>query len=136
MTRRAFATFCGAAFGTAAVAAPQAVPVEPFVELSARLTGFRADTLDRRFAIALAQALAAAGHQSALEALLADDECAGCSATEIDIISAWYSGVLPEPSGAVVGTLHEALIWQAVPFATPPSICAPGWEEPPATPAR
>ena len=131
LSRRAFAAFCSATLGTAAMAAsPQAARVEAFVELSARLTGFPADTLDRRFAAALVQALSATGHQSALEALLADDDCADCAATEVEIVSAWYSGLVPQESGAVVGTLNDALIWRTATFATPPSVCASGWARP------
>ena len=134
LSRRAFAAFCSATLGTAAMAASsQAVGVEAFVELSARLTGFPAGTLDRRFAAELAQALSTAGHRSALEALLANDGCADCSATEIEIVSAWYSGLLPQESGAIVGTLNDALVWRTVWFAQPPSVCAQGWEQPPET---
>ena len=137
LSRRAFAAFCSATLGTAAMAAsPQAARVEAFVALSARLTGFPASILDRRFAATLLHGLAATGHQSALEAVLADDQCADCSATEIEIVSAWYSGLVPQESGAIVGTLNDALIWRAAAFATPPSICAPGWERPPDALAR
>ena len=117
-------------------ASSQAVRVEAFIELSARLTGFPAHTLDRRFAATLVQALSAAGRQSGLEALLADDGCADCSATEVEIISAWYSGLLPQESGAIVGTLNDALIWRTAWFAQPPSVCAPGWAQPPDTSGR
>lgn len=133
VSRRAFAAFCGVAPGVAALAAssPEARKAEAFREVSAKLTGFPADALDARFAAALWRALAAAGHQSALDALLADADCDGCEAVQVEIIAAWYSGLLPEATGAVPATLHDALIWRAMWFARPPSVCAPLWEQAP-----
>ena len=132
LSRRAFAAFCGAAPGVAALAAssPEARRVEAFRELSAKLTGFPTAALDARFASVLWQALAAAGHQSALEALLVDADCDGCEAVQVEIVSAWYSGTL-DAAGSVAAAAHDALIWRTLWFARPPSICAPGWDEAP-----
>lgn len=133
LSRRAFAAFCGAAPGVAALAAssPEARRVEAFKEVSAKLTGFPAAALDARFASVLWQALAAAGHQSALEALLADADCDVCEAVQVEIVSAWYSGTLPDAAGTVAAAPHDALIWRALWFAHPPSVCAPGWDAAP-----
>ena len=133
LSRRAFAAFCGTAPGVAALAAssPEAGKVGAFRELSARLTGFPAADLDVRFAASLWQALAAAGHHSALEALLANADCEGCKAVQVEIIAAWYSGQLPDAAGPIATTLHDALIWRALSFARPPSVCAPLWNEAP-----
>ncbi len=144
LNRRTFATFCGAAPSIAAMAAssPQAGVLEAFRELSARLTGFPASALDSGFAAALWRDLSETsdvGRQSALKTLLArpnangaDDECADCGAVEVEIIAAWYSGILPHTDGPVVATLHDGLIWRTAWFARPPSVCAPLWEQPPA----
>ena len=133
LSRRAFAAFCGAAPGVAALAAssPEAGKVEAFRELSVQLTGFPPADLDMGFAASLWQALAAAGHHSALEALLANADCAGCEAVQVEIVSAWYSGQLPDAAGPIATTLHDALIWRTLWFARPPSVCAPLWNEAP-----
>ena len=132
LSRRAFAAFCGAAPGVAALAAsPEGHRVEAFKEMSAKLTGFPAAALDARFASVLWRALAAAGHQPALEALLVDADCDGCEAVQVEIVSAWYSGTLPDAAGAVAAAPHDALIWRALWFARPPSVCAPGWDAAP-----
>ena len=108
-----------------------AAPLEAFCTLSANLTGFPVAALNRDFADALWRALSDAGHRPTLETLLGGDRCAGCEALEIDIVAAWYSGVLPAPSGGIVATLHDALIWKAASFASPPSVQGLGWERPP-----
>ena len=133
LSRRAFAAFCGAVPGVAALAAtsPEAGRVEAFRELSAKLTGFPAADLDVGFAASLWQTLVAAGHHSALEALLADADCDSCEAVQVEIIAACYSGQLPDAAGPIAASLHDALIWRAMWFADPPSICAPLWNEAP-----
>lgn len=133
LSRRAFAAFCGATPGVAALAAssPEARRVEAFKEVSAKLTGFPAAALDARFASVLWRALAAAGHQSALEALLANADCDGCEAVQVEIVSAWYSGTLPDAAGTVAAAPHDTLIWRALWFARPPSVCALGWDAAP-----
>ena len=135
LSRRAFAAFCGTAPGVAALAAtsPETGKVEAFRELSAQLTGFPPADLDASFAASLWQALAAAGHHSALEDLLANAGCDGCEAVQVEIIAAWYAGQLPDAAGPIATTLHDALIWRTLWFASPPSVCAPLWDEAPQT---
>lgn len=124
---------------------PRTSTVEAFKGLSARLTGFPAAALDSGFASALWRDLVAAGHEPALAALVAAPElalngeygeCGGCGAVAVEIIAAWYSGTLPDASGPVAATLHEALIWRTLWFARPPSVCAPRWQAPPGPPAQ
>ena len=133
LRRRAFAALCAAAPAVAAAATVSApgVAAAAFLALSARLTGFPAAELDSSFAAQLRRALRDAGHGSRLAALAAGERCAGCEALEAAIVDAWYSGVVPEANGAVVASLHGALIWRAAGFARPPSVCAPGWDRAP-----
>ena len=134
ISRRSFALLCGSA--TAAAALGAAVPETPelgrFQKLSAALTGFPASALDAQFAHELAAALAAGGRIGELERRLRapDGEFGGL---ETEIIAAWYSGILPTPSGPTVGTFRNALVWAALGFATPPGVCgAPqDWSKPP-----
>ena len=137
LSRRSFALLCGSA--TAAAAFGAAVPETPelglFKKLSGALTGFPASALDARFARDLAEALAAGGRRAELERRL---EAPGgeFEGLETEIIAAWYSGVLPTPSGPMVGTFRDALIWAALGFAMPPGVCgAPqDWSKPPQAP--
>lgn len=137
LSRRSFAIFCGSASVAAALGAsmPQAPELEPFQKLSAELTGFPTSALDARFARDLAEALVAGGRRDELERRL---EAPGSEFDDLEteIIAAWYSGILPAPSRAVVGTFQGALIWAALGFAMPPGVCgAPqDWSKPPQAP--
>lgn len=134
LTRRSFAAFsCGApALAAVAAAVPRAdaEEVAAFVRVSARLTGFAADELDTDFAAELLAALSASGPPPQMAALL---QGAPAPALEEDVIAAWYTGVLPLPSGPVVAALRTALVWQAADFALPRGICAGAgsWREAP-----
>ena len=132
LTRRSFAAFSCTAPALAAVGAtvPDADEVEAFLAVSARLTGFAPSELDADFATGLLAALFAAGPRPQLTRLLGG---ASVPALEEDIISAWYTGTLPLPSGPVVAALRDALVWQAADFAIPRGICAGAgtWGEPP-----
>lgn len=101
-----------------------------FVSLSAELTGYPPDSLDRQFASTLLQALIADGADIGTLGP-GGDEVAPELATQI--ISAWYSGVLPTTPTPTVAKFHDALVWRTVDFATPPSVCGqPGaWAEAP-----
>ena len=140
LTRRSFATLWGAATGVAIAApVPNAAAVDSFRALSATLTGFDESQLDRGFASELRRALLDAGHASNLAALAATAAAPTpeTGALETDIISAWYSGVLPG-TPPVVATLYGALVWSAADFATPPGVCAGGggWSRAPAEAAQ
>ena len=132
-SRRRFAAVCGCgpALAVCSSSTWSAGDLQPFLALSARLTGFPAAALDVGFGDGLLRALADSGRKSELDALLRDGT--GSEELEAEIIAAWYGGILPTASGAVVGTLYGALVWATVDFATPPGICVgPGsWREPP-----
>ena len=132
VTRRAFAAFCGLVAG-AVVAVPSEMAKErraddAFRGLSARLTGFSASALDAWFAGTLRRDLLAHGHAKAIDTLAetAAPTAPETADLEAEIISAWYSGVLPAARGPVVGTLHGALVWAAASFATAPGMCHAG----------
>ena len=126
LTRRSFAALCGAATGVA-FASPVIGDAESFRALSAKLTGFDQSMLDPQFATQLRQALLVGGHAADLEELYEATTAATAAALalETDIISAWYSGVIPL-TPPVVGKLYGALVWSAADFATPPGMCAGG----------
>ena len=127
LTRRSFAALCGAATGVA-FATPVIGGADSFRALSAKLTGFDESALDPQFATQLRQALLIAGHAAGLNKLSATTAAAataGSLALETQIISAWYSGVIPR-TPPVVGKLYGALVWSAADFATPPGMCAGG----------
>ena len=135
LTRRSFAAFCGAATGVA-FASPVIGDAESFRALSAKLTGFDEAALDPHFATELRHALLIAGHAAGLEKLYEATTAAATAAAlalETNIISAWYSGVIPH-TPPVVGKLYGALVWSAADFATPPGMCAGdgGWSGVPA----
>lgn len=137
LTRRSFAAACGSASAAALGAWPSTgINVNEFRELSAELTGFPASALDVQFAAELAEALAAVGLGDELKRRLKASGGAFHD-LETEIIAAWYSGVLPTPSGPVVGTFQGALIWPALVFAAPPGLCRTpqSWSEPPAASA-
>ena len=133
LTRRAFAALSCAAPALAAVGAktPDAPEVQAFVALGGELTGFPAASLDAGFAAGLLAALHASGRGAELTALLGG---ASVPPLEEDIISAWYTGTLPLPTGPVVAVVRGALVWQAANFALPRGICAGvgSWSRPPA----
>ena len=134
LSRRSFALYCGSA--TVAATFGAAVPETPesglFQKLSAALTGFPASALDAQFAHELAAALAASGRIDELERRLRAPG-GEFGDLETQIIAAWYSGILPAPSGPMVGAFRDALIWTALGFASPPGVCgAPqDWSKPP-----
>ena len=134
LSRRSFALYCGSA--TVAAAFGATVPETPesglFQKLSAALTGLPAAALDAQFAQELAATLAAGGRIGELERRLRAPG-SEFGDLETEIIAAWYSGILPTPSGPMVGTFRDALIWAALGFATPPGVCAApqDWSKPP-----
>ena len=103
--------------------------LKAFVSLSAELTGYPPESLDRRFASALLQALIGQGAE--IETLRDGSDVAEKLA--VQIVSAWYSGVLPTTPTPTVAKFHDSLAWRTVDFATPPSVCGlPGaWAEAP-----
>ena len=120
--------------------------VTRFVSLCAKLTGFPEHALDRRFAHDLLQALTAQGVDAEdLRALgdaedggVRDDggragERSGLADLAVEIVSAWYAGLLPTKLQPTVAKFYDALVWQALDFAAAPTACTrPGaWAEAP-----
>lgn len=126
LTRRRFAGLVAAATAAAGASPFSAAEVDAFRLLSASLTGFPAASLDARFARSLLRALRSSGHDGAVDALMRGEEFAGAASLEADIVSAWYSGVLPGAAEPTVATVRDALVWQALGFASPPGTCAAG----------
>ena len=133
LTRRRFAALAAAATAAAGAPACGGAEVDAFRRLSAALTGFPAESLDVRFARSLLQALGSSGHHAATSALVRGEEVADRAALEADIVSAWYSGLLPGEAEPTVAALRDALVWKALRFASPPGTCTTGgsWDEPP-----
>lgn len=119
----------------AAGAAKPSAQLASFIALSARLTGFEPQQLDANFAADLLLALTGRGMDSALRDDAGDQPDDGATEWEADVIAAWYSGVLPRAGQPVVATFHDALIWRAMRFANPPTVCdaAAGWSSPPSS---
>lgn len=115
--------------------------VEQFASLSAKLTGFPEHSLDRPFAHALLQALIAQGVDAEDLASLRKAEHGGDAGERsgpaadlaVEIVSAWYTGVLPTKPQPTVAKFYDALVWQTLDFAAAPTVCArPGaWAEAP-----
>lgn len=103
--------------------ASESARLDAFRALSAKLTGFALEDMNAGFAADLLAALLEAGHGTGIQALLSGQQDSAAAALETAIASAWYSGVLPFPSGPVAGALGGALVWRAANFASPPGIC-------------
>ena len=133
LTRRRFTVLAATATAAAGATGSSGAEVDAFRRLSAALTGFPAESLDIRFARSLLQALRSMGHHAAVGALVRGEAVAGRDALEAEIVSAWYSGLLPGEGGPAVATVTGALVWQALRFASLPGTCSTGgsWDEPP-----
>ena len=108
--------------------------LERFTSLCSKLTGFPEHLLDRQFSAALLQALVGQGVE--LAALTESDDSGLAGLAEevaVEIVSAWYTGTLPTTPQPTVAKFHDALVWQALDFATVPTVCTrPGaWAEAP-----
>ena len=112
-----------------------ATGVDAFLRLSAELTGFPVDALNQEFARNLLEALtsSSSGRTPAVDALLRGEDVPDRASLEADIVSAWYSGMVPGETVPVVATIRDALIWRVLGFATPPGACAgaASWDGPP-----
>ena len=108
--------------------------IERFTSLCSKLTGFPEHLLDRQFSAALLQALVGQGID--MTALTESDDSGLAGLAEevaVEIVSAWYAGTLPTKPEPTVAKFHDALVWQALDFATVPTACTrPGaWAEAP-----
>ena len=137
LTRRGFMAGLAAisAIGTTGRAGAQET-LQRFRALSARLTGFPAETLDPALADGLIDAIVAAGDGAGLERLLSDAVLDTAEADELArrIVVAWYSGIHPTAGTTSVRNYMQALVWRALDFTKPPGTCSvePGdWSRPP-----
>ena len=133
LTRRQFAALSSVVPAAVGAPSPDATNVDALQRLSAVLTGFPPAALDHQFARNLLQTLTSPGRAAAIDALLRGADIADRASLEAEIISAWYSGLLPGDTGPLVATVRAALVWRVLGFATPPGSCATGaaWGEPP-----
>lgn len=90
--------------------AQAAAPVDDFLALSARLTGFKVSELSASVGAMLLQSFQS---QTALKGPKLNQE----------IIAAWYSGISQTPAGPVVVTHQEALVWRSAAYLHPPGQC-------------
>ena len=110
--------------------------LQRFRALSARLTGFPAETLDPGLADGLIDAIVEAGDGAGLERLLSDTVSDAGAADELArrIVVAWYSGIHPAAGTTSARDYRQALVWRTLDFTKPPGTCSavPGdWSRPP-----
>lgn len=134
VTRRRFvAAFVAIpAFGLAC--AREGDDVARFRLLSARLTGFPEEALDRDLALGLMEGLRSTGDGLAVERLLSGTALDADSDLARRIVVAWYSGIYPAAGGPTVRAADDALVWRALDFTKRPGRCSvnPGdWSDPP-----
>lgn len=110
--------------------------LESFVELSARLTGAPASTLDLAAARVIYDAFDGRGLLPALASLSGQTEPEGVGQQLADeVVEVWYSGICETANGPVVATHTAALLWGSAPFLHPPGVCGGVtgyWGDPPA----
>lgn len=137
----------------AATPSPAALPLDDFLALSAVLTGFenlnpvlghvylQSLQANGQWAVTIAQVYTQAGFGTEIPPTTIEElELTGVFEQEdtrklLDkIIEYWYTGVYDTAEGEqAVATYVDALMWQALYFTKPPTICgAPDfWSEPP-----
>ncbi len=116
-------------------AARAAAPLNSFLALSARLTGFPVSALSAGVGAMLLQSFQAQGALKAPGQLAKNATLS--PALTADIIAAWYSGVSQTAAGPVVVTHDDALVWHSADFLHPPGQCGGAfgyWSTPPANP--
>src|SRR5262245_46772913 len=116
-----------------AAGAQNAITVDQFRALSARLTGVAVAALDATAAAQLLDGFLSIGRGPDLSTLAANP---GVSAGTLanDIVAAWYSGRYASRAGATAFDLTHALAWNALDFTKPPGVCGGEigyWAKPP-----
>jgi hypothetical protein len=112
--------------------AQDAITVDQFRALSARLTGVAVADLDATAAGKLLDGFISMGRERDLARLAADLGMSN-GALANDIVAAWYSGSYATRAGAAAIDLTKALVWNALDFTKPRGVCggATGyWAEP------
>jgi hypothetical protein len=102
--------------------AGEAITVEAFRALSARLTGASLTDLDPAAAGKLLDGFLSLGRGSDLARLVADPG-ASAGTLAIDIVSAWYSGNYSTATGLASIGYPNALLWDALDFTKPSGFC-------------
>lgn len=120
-------------FAAPAAAAAEPVTLDAFLRASTLLTGV--SNLDEEMGSAILGGLLAGGHAEALSALVRDP--AGEASGEVagEITAAWYSGMFTNADGETVADINGALLWDALTFTKPWTICGGEtgyWSDPPA----
>jgi hypothetical protein len=115
-----------------AVSAQDAITVDQFRALSARLTGVAVAKLDATAAGKLLGGFLSLGRGGDLARLAANPAMTGGTLGN-DIVAAWYSGSYTTRAGEAAIDLTKALLWNALDFTKPRGECggATGyWSEP------
>ena len=110
-----------AALGMPARTWATALPLDDFIQLSARLCGQPPASLDRDMAQRILQGLVAQGKTAALPALLQDETAHPALAAELRAI--WFTGLMDTPAGTAVVGFQDALTWCSAPFLHVPGTC-------------
>jgi hypothetical protein len=113
--------------------AQDAITVDQFRALSARLTGVAVAKLDATAAGKLLAGFISLGRGDDLARLAAAPGMTG-GAVGNDIVAAWYSGSYATRAGEAAIDLTKALLWNALDFTKPRGECARAannWAEPP-----
>jgi hypothetical protein len=105
-------------------AARAAEGVERFMQISRNLTGI-AD-LDPSVGEKIFELLGMAGRMEVLIGPSDEDENAkrARKGLEVDVISAWYSGVVETDKGPKLAAYHDALMWEVLDFTKPFGDCS------------
>ena len=98
--------------------------VDRFLHLSAQLTGFPKERLDRNLGQSLLENLEQSKFRTALDEALDPQTPVSDDILATAVISAWYSGIHPRGTGSVVATFGDALVYEASGFLRPISVCA------------
>jgi hypothetical protein len=95
-----------------------------FMRISRNLTGI-AD-LDPSIGETIYELLDMAGRMKVLIGLSDEDEKAQAAreGLEVDVISAWYSGVVKTDKGPKLAAYHDALMWEVLDFTKPFGDCS------------
>ena len=101
--------------------AQDAISLEAFRKVSARLTDMQASDLDPAAAKIL-QGLISIGRGPGL-ALLAQDPNVTAGTVADDIVAAWYSGICDTDRGEALATFTDALVWNALDYTKPFGSC-------------
>lgn len=124
----------GGALASAPAVAAERVSLDAFLRASSFLTGV--SDLDAEMGGAILAGLLAAGHADALEALVRDPAGQASGDVAGEVTAAWFSGVFTDADGETVADIQGALLWGALTFTKPWTICGGEtgyWSEPPAS---